>query len=114
MILHAVLFRPLDSLSDAARSQILQAVTAAVTNCPTVRSARVGRRVRHGLPGYEQTMREQYEYALLLEFDDVEGLKAYLTHPAHGPVGGFFASAGSAALAYDYETVPLAEAQRLL
>ncbi|MGH9370498.1 MAG: Dabb family protein [Vicinamibacterales bacterium] len=106
-----VLFAPKVSPSAAERRAVLEAVTAAVTRCPTVRGCRVGRRVLHGLPGYEQSMREDYEYALLLDFDDVEGLRAYLNHPAHSRLDEVFASA-AASLAYDYEFLGLDEASR--
>jgi hypothetical protein len=67
----------------------------------------------HGLPGYEQTMRDDYQFALLLEFDDVEGLRAYLRHPAHEKLGGFFTSGADASLAYDYEVMDLGDAYRI-
>jgi hypothetical protein len=56
----------------------------------------------HGLPGYEQLMREDYEYALVLEFEDLPGLREYLTAPAHEQLAGLFSQA-TAALAYDYD-----------
>jgi hypothetical protein len=59
-------------------------------------------------------MRADYQYLLILEFDDIEGLRAYLEHPAHDAIGGFFTSAASASLAYDYEVVDLREAKKLL
>ena len=109
MISHLVLFTPPASLSDAERRVLLQAVSAGLRACATVRSVRVGRRVLHGLPGYERAMRQDYQYVLMLEFEDVEGLKAYLTHPAHAALGQAFASA-DASLAYDYEMMTLEEA----
>ena len=114
MIAHVVLFSPSPSLGAEQKSAILQGLTQAVRQCPTVRTCRIGRRIRHGLPGYEQRMREDFQYYLLLEFDDVEGLRAYLGHPAHAAIGGFFTSAASASLAYDYEVVELEEAKGLL
>jgi hypothetical protein len=103
MITHIVLFRPRTTLTNDERRTILNGVAATVKGCPTVRRCRVGQRVRHGLPGYEQAMGEDYEFALILEFDDVEGLRGYLTHPDHLKVGEFFTSAAAAALAYDYD-----------
>ena len=41
-------------------------------------------------------------------------LRAYLEHPAHNQIGGFFTSAASASLAYDYEIVDLGDAAKLL
>jgi len=59
-------------------------------------------------------MAEDYQFALILDFDSVEGLVAYLQSPAHAGIGGLFTSAASASLAYDYELVDLAQADRLL
>ena len=110
MIAHMVLFKAHESLTLEQKRSILEAVVAAVQRCPSVRACRIGRRVRHGMPGYEQAMREDYQFALVLEFDDLQGLKDYLAHPEHEKLGGFFASAASASLAYDYEFVPLERA----
>ena len=111
MITHVVLFKPHESLSDERKRSILEAVVTTVGQCPTVRSCRIGRRVLHGRPGYEQAMREDYQFALLIDFDDLDGLVAYLAHPGHAKLGGFFAHAASASLAYDYEVVPLEQAR---
>jgi Stress responsive A/B Barrel Domain len=114
MIAHIVLFKPLVSLSPEQRQVVLGAVKTAVTRCPSVRSCRAGRRVKHGLPGYEQTMRDDYEYVLMLEFDDVAGLREYLTHPEHSRIGGFFTSAASSSLAYDYDLQDLSAADQIV
>ena len=114
MIAHTVLFQPGPSVGPETKAAILESLTRAIRQCPTVRACRIGRRIRHGLSGYEQQMREDYQYLLVLEFDDLEGLRAYLQHPAHNSIGGFFTSAAAASLAYDYEIVDLREAERLL
>jgi hypothetical protein len=114
MITHVVLFSPQSRIGDQQKSEILVSLQRAVEQCPTVRASRIGRRVRHGLPGYEQQMREDYQYLLELDFDDVAGLRIYLEHPAHGSIGAFFTSAASASLAYDYEVVTLTDASQLL
>jgi Stress responsive A/B Barrel Domain len=103
VISHIVFFRPHISVTSEQRRTILMAVAGVARRCPTVRACRVGRRVLHGLPGYEQAMREDYEYAMVLEFDDVDGLRAYLTHPEHGQLGGFFTAAAAASLTYDFD-----------
>lgn len=102
MIAHVVLFAPRADLTPAERLGVLQAFRAAADGAPTVRGVRIGRRVRHGLPGYESAMREDYEYFAMLDFDDLEGLKAYLQHPAHAEAGRHFGASAAAALAYDY------------
>jgi hypothetical protein len=114
MILHVVLFRPRADLADDDCDQLLRAIAEAAERIPSVRSFRIGRRVQHGLPGYEQLMRDDYQYSALVEFDDVDGLKEYLAHPAHVKIGQHFVASSSAALAYDYETVDRAHLDRLI
>ena len=82
MLVHLVLFRPRPDLDAAARQNLANALTAALTQIPSVRRVRVGRRVMHGR-GYEQAMRANYSHIAMLEFDDLVALQAYLQHPAH-------------------------------
>jgi hypothetical protein len=103
MIAHVVLFKPKHQLTAPERQAVIEDLKAAASGIPTVRKLRVGKRIRHGRPGYEQLMREDFEYVLIIEFDDVEGLTAYLAHPAHAAIGSHFMQASAAALAYDYE-----------
>lgn len=102
MIAHIVLFQPRASLSAAERQQALETVSRAAANVPEIRRFRLGRRVKHGLPGYEQLMPQDFEFALIIEVDDVAALTRYLQAPAHSALGELFYSATSAALAYDY------------
>jgi hypothetical protein len=102
MLLHVVLFRPRPDLDAAGRQRLADALSAAIQEIPSVRRARVGRRVTHGRP-YEQLMRTNYTHAALLEFDDVNGLKAYLEHPAHEQLAARFFEAFEDALMYDYD-----------
>ena len=102
MIAHIVLFRPKAQLSPDERSALVAAFARALRDIPAIRRSRVGRRVTHGR-GYEQLMREDYEYVALLEFDDLAGLKAYLQHPAHEELAERFFASFDAALMYDYE-----------
>jgi hypothetical protein len=109
MVLHLVLFRPKPNLSPAERSALVASFARAVREIPSVRLSRVGRRITHGR-GYEQSMREDYQYAALLEFDDVTGLRAYLEHPAHEELARRFFSAFEDALMYDYEDLEVSDA----
>jgi Stress responsive A/B Barrel Domain len=104
MIAHVILFAPRPDLDPAQRVEILESFRTAAT-AASVRSMRIGRRVRHGLPGYESAMRDDFEYFAVLEFDDLEGLKAYLQNPAHDAAGRHFSTRAAAALAYDYTVV---------
>jgi hypothetical protein len=103
MIAHVVLFKPKPDLTPEQRQAVLDGLKTAATGIPSIRRLHVGRRITHGLPGYEQMMRENFEYALIVEFDDLDGLKAYLSHPRHAAIGKHFTDAAAAALAYDYE-----------
>ena len=103
MIAHVILFKPKPTLTDAERQSVLDGLRAAAAGIPTIRRMRVGRRHRHGRPGYEQLMREDFEYVVIVEFDDVAGLTAYLAHPKHAAIGQHFLQSSAAALAYDYE-----------
>lgn len=114
MIVHVILFQPRPDLTGEQRDAVFSALASAARGAPSVRSCRIGRRVKHGLPGYEESMRQDFEFAAVMEFEDVEGLRAYLEHPAHEAIGGHFSTAASSALAYDYEMVSLDEAQQLL
>lgn len=103
MIAHVILFEPRADLTDAQRDQVLDDLRRAAREIPSIRRFRIGRRLRHGLPGYEQAMRDDYEYAAIIEFDDREGLEGYLRHPAHAAAGAHFTASAARALAYDYD-----------
>ena len=105
MIVHVVLFQPRIDLDAATREVLLDEIATAAKTIPSVRRMRVGLRVRHALPGYEQVMIASYDYALIAEFDDKAGLIEYLQHPAHHTIGRHFTASAERALAYDYEMV---------
>ena len=102
MIAHVVLFTPRANLGAGERDALVRAFSLALEAIPAVRRSRVGRRVTHGRP-YEALMREHYDYAAVLEFDDVNGLTAYLEHPAHERLGELFVASCDAVLVYDFE-----------
>ncbi len=107
MIVHVILYKPKTDMPDSTRQEILEGLATAATAIPSIRRLRVGRRVKHGRQGYEQAMHTDFEYAVMVEFEDVDGLLAYLSHPAHGAIGGHFATSSTNALAYDYELIDL-------
>ena len=110
MIAHVVLFSPKPDLGAAQRRALIEALVAAAGDIPTIKRFRVGKRVRHGMPGYEQVMRDDYEFAAIVEFENVDGLKTYLAHPSHAVIGQHFTTSASRALAYDYAIVDAADA----
>jgi hypothetical protein len=103
VIAHIVLLQPRADLTDAQRADALAALSRVTADVPEILRFRLGRRVKHGLPGYEQLMPQDFAFALILEFADLDALKRYLTAPAHEKLGHLFYTATSAALAYDYE-----------
>ena len=102
MIAHIVLLQPKRELTEQQRSGALETLTESAAKVSEIRRFQIGRRVKHGLPGYEQLMEHDFEFALIIEFDDVDALKRYLQAPAHAAMGNLFYTATSAALAYDY------------
>jgi hypothetical protein len=109
VIAHVVLFSPRADLSPVAWRRLLDSLSVVAISVPSVRSFRVGRRVKHGLPGYEQAMLDEFEYAAIIEFDNIDGLKQYLAHPAHAELGSHFTKSAARALAYDYAIGEVAE-----
>jgi len=103
VIAHVVLLQPRPDLTPHQRADAVETLTRAAANVPEIRRFRLGRRVKHGLPGYEQLMTQDFEFALIVEVDDVDALKRYLQAPAHDELGRLFYTATSAALAYDYD-----------
>jgi hypothetical protein len=102
MIAHVVLFRPRADLTPAAKQALADAFVTAARGIPSIRRARAGRRVTLGR-SYEALMRVDYQYAAVLEFDDVAGLEAYLEHPSHADLAARFFESFEEALMYDFE-----------
>jgi hypothetical protein len=102
MIAHLVLFRPRADLTSEAAQALSASLEAALTQIPSIRRARVGKRITTGR-SYEALMRVDYTYAAVLEFDDLAGLSAYLEHPAHEQLAARFFSAYEEGLFYDFE-----------
>ena len=103
MILHLVLFTPRPGLSADEQGRLATALEWALTTIPTVVSYRIGRRVRTGaaydaLPG-------SFEFCGVMEFEDLEGLAVYLSHPAHVELGQLFYTTSAEAFAADFDAV---------
>jgi hypothetical protein len=102
LIAHIVLFRLRPEVSPEERRALLDAWATALNDIPTIRRARVGRRVRIGR-SYESLTRLDFPYAAVLEFDRVETLRAYLDHPAHEAMATRLFAAIEDTLIYDFE-----------
>ena len=102
MVLHIVLFRPRPDLAPADRASLIEALETALRRIPSIRRFRMGRRVIHGA-GYEALMPVSLDYAAVIEFDDLAGLKDYLEHPAHEALGSRFMRSLEASQIFDYQ-----------
>ena len=111
MIAHVVLFRVRPDISPTDRQALIDAFATALREIPSIRRARVGRRVRIGR-SYEQLTRVDLPYAAILEFDDADGVRAYLDHPAHEVISTKFFAVISETLIYDFEVEGSAEGLR--
>jgi len=84
------------------RRALIDAWAAALNDIPMIRRARVGQRVRVGR-SYESLTRLDFPYAAVLEFDDVDGLRAYLDHPTHEAMATRLFAVIADTLIYDFE-----------
>ena len=103
MILHLVLFTPRPDLGADEQDRLAAALDHALTAIPSIVSYRVGRRIRIGaaydaLPG-------GFDFCGVMEFADIDGLAAYLSHPAHVELGQLFYTTSVNACALDFEAV---------
>ena len=101
MVWHLVLLKARAGLSSEARQALVSAFEKAVGEIPTVRDVRVGRRISHGA-GYEAAAPDIADFMVSIAFDDLQGLQAYLNHPAHHELGRLFAQSVSSAPVYDF------------
>ena len=100
MVSHLVLMKPRADLSQADRGALIDAFDRAMREIPTVRSVRIGKRITHGA-GYEASAPD-VDFLVSIDFDDLDGLKAYLQHPAHAGLGALFGVSLRSAVVYDF------------
>jgi len=101
LIAHLVLFRPRPNLTPDEQHALIAAFKHAVQEIPAVRGVRSGRRVTHGA-GYEAPA-DFADILIVIEFDDLAGLQAYLRHPAHEPLGARFNQSLASGVVLDFE-----------
>jgi hypothetical protein len=102
MFAHIVLLTPRRDLPEEDRRAFVAAFEKAMRSIPSVRGVRMGERVRLGT-GYEASAPIAPAYLALIEFDDVDGIREYLAHPAHDALSFHFHHSLSLAAAFDFE-----------
>lgn len=113
MITHLVLFRPRVAMSAEERVRLVTSFVAAVRAIPTVRHARLGRRLTVGAD-YETRPKPDFTVLVALDFDDLTGLRAYLDHPAHAAPANHLYEVMDDGAIYDFDVLEdeaLSEAQ---
>lgn len=113
MIAHIVLLTPRPELTAEQRAAAIDVLARAAGDIPEILRFKIGRRIRHGQPGYEQLPQPSFEVVLMVELEDVDALKRYLGAPAHTTLGHLFATATAEAAAYDYQIVDAKDARSL-
>ena len=89
--------------SRADQEAFVAAFLAACREIPSVRRASIGRRIKTGA-GYEAKIGDvAYSHAAIIEFESVDGLRAYLSDALHARVGQLFWKVCEAPLVLDVE-----------
>ena len=105
MVYHIVMLKEPADLSPEQRTRLVRAFEHAVREIPTVRSVHLSRRVFIGT-SYEGQMPD-IDHAIIIEFDNIAGLRTYLEHQAHDELSNRFAETIVSPLIYDFESVGL-------
>ena len=111
MIVHVVLFRPRPDVSETEREALFDAMRVAAREIPSVRGFRIGEHIANPVP-YVLSGFPAFPWTALVEFDDEDGLRAYLSHPLHVDLGARFNAAAAAALIYDFVITDTLAARR--
>jgi hypothetical protein len=77
---HVVVFRMKEDAPKDAVEKAIADCRELLAKVPSVRSVRAGRPAAEGTPDVPKM---QYDFALLVLFEDAAGLKAYIDHPLH-------------------------------
>ena len=83
MLRHTALFLLRETTSPEQRDAMLRGLACLLEECPTVRGGDYGAALESEPFGASR------DVALHLDFDDVDGYRAYVAHPVHVEVSGF-------------------------
>ena len=99
MIKHIVMFKFKDEALGQTKEENLkqgnEMLEALMGKVPTLRSMAAGPNLLAGATAWD--------IALIAEFDDIEGLKAYTDHPEHKKVSAFMGQVRTERAAVDFE-----------
>jgi hypothetical protein len=110
LIVHLVLFTPRADLAEEERTTIRDMLQHALTQIPSIRSYKVGRRVRLGTT-YDRAAPLDFEFLVTIEVEDERALSDYLTHPAHQRLGQLFYETSAHTLACDFRLGEISDLQ---
>ena len=98
MVKHIVLFKLKDEVPDAEKLDVMnkfkEAIEALPAVIPVIRKIEVGLNTNPG---------ETWHIALYSEFDNLDDVKFYATHPLHVAAGKIIAEAKESRACVDYE-----------
>lgn len=98
MVKHIVIFKLRDEIAQEEKLDIMNRFKVAIENLPAkipfIRKVEVGLNINPG---------ETWNIALYSEFDSLEDVKAYATHPEHVAAGKIIADAKENRACVDYE-----------
>jgi len=98
MVKHIVLFKLKNTESPESKLEVMNnfkiAIEALPATIPFIRKIEVG---------FNTNPEEVYDIALYSEFDSLEDVKAYATHPDHVAAGKIIADAKESRACVDYE-----------
>lgn len=97
MVKHIVLFKLKEELSEAEKLDVMNRFKTAIEQLPEVIPC-----IRKVEVGLNINPAETWNLALYSEFDSLEDVKVYATHPAHVEAGKILASAKADRACVDY------------
>lgn len=98
MVKHIVIFKLKDELPEDEKILVMKKFKQAIEELPS--SISVIRKIEVGL---NMNPAENWHIALYSEFDSLEDVKAYATHPDHVAAGKIIAEAKESRACVDYE-----------
>jgi hypothetical protein len=110
MIAHIVLFQPREDSTLEEQASLVEAISVACREIPSVVRAQIGKRIKIGAGYEEQVGRMAYSHAAIIEFESREKLVEYLEHPLHGQLGQLFWQVCKSALIEDMEVTQASSA----